>query len=59
MDIKDVMRKGKAVLLNTGSYENKNKVIAILKIISSGEKDVSDGKLTDQDTFFNSLEKKI
>lgn len=49
--------EAKAVLLDTESYESMQKTIGILKLIAMGEKDVREGRITEQSEFFSDLEK--
>jgi len=51
--------EAKAVIMDVVSYQNLQDAIGLLKLISQGEKDLSDGKFTPQDEFFKSFEKKI
>ncbi len=44
--------EAKAVLMDTESYDSIQNAIGILKLISMGEKDIKDGKLTEQNFFF-------
>jgi len=51
--------EAKAVLLDTESYDSMQNAIGILKLISMGEKDVKDGKVVEQNSFFATIENKI
>ena len=51
--------EAKAVLIDTESYDSMQNAIGILKLISMGEKDVKDGKITEQNILFSNLENKI
>ncbi len=51
--------EAKAVLMDTESYDSMQNAIGILKIISMGEKDIKDGKITEQNSFFSNIENKI
>ena len=51
--------EAKAVLMDTESYDSMQNAIGILKLISMGEKDVKDGKFTEQNSFFSTIENKI
>jgi prevent-host-death family protein len=51
--------EAKAVLMDTESYDSMQNAIGILKIISMGEKDIKDGKITEQNSFFSTIENKI
>ena len=51
--------EAKAVLIDTESYDSMQNAIGILKLISMGEKDVKDGKITEQNAFFANVENKI
>jgi len=48
-----------AVLLDTESFQNMQKALGFLKIISLGEKDIRNKKLISQDDVFNRIEKKF
>lgn len=48
-----------AVLLDTESYQNMQKALGLLKLISLGEKDIRNKKLIHQDDVFNRIEKKF
>jgi len=51
--------EAKAVLMDTESYDSMQNAIGILKLISMGEKDVKNGKINEQDSFFSTIENKI
>ncbi len=51
--------EAKAVLLDPDSYESMHKALGIMKLISEGEKNITDKKFISQDDLFNSLEKKL
>jgi prevent-host-death family protein len=51
--------EAKAVLMDTESYDSMQNAIGILKLISMGEKDIKDGKITEQNSFFSTIENKI
>ncbi len=51
--------EAKAVLIDTESYDSMQNAIGILKLISMGEKDVKNGKVTEQNSFFSAIENKI
>jgi len=51
--------EAKAVLMDTESYDSMQNAIGILKIISMGEKDIKDGKIMEQNSFFSTIENKI
>jgi len=51
--------EAKAVLMDTESYDSMQNAIGILKLISMGEKDVKNGKFTEQNSFFSTIENKI
>ncbi len=51
--------EAKAVLMDTESYDSMQNAIGILKLISMGEKDVKNGKFTEQKSFFSAIENKI
>jgi len=51
--------EAKAVLMDTESYDSMQNAIGILKLISMGEKDVKNGKITEQNSFFSAIEDKI
>jgi len=51
--------EAKAVLMDAESYEKMNSTIGLLKLLSQGEKDIKEGKHSDHDEFFDSLETKI
>jgi len=51
--------EAKAVLIDTESYDAMQNALGILKLIAMGEKDIKDNRITTQDVFFSSLEKKI
>ncbi len=51
--------EAKAVLLDTESYDSMQNAIGILKLISMGEKDVKDGKVVEQNSFFTAIENKV
>ena len=48
-----------AVLLDTESFQNMQKALGLLKIISHGEKDIRNNKLIPQDEVFKRLDKKF
>jgi len=48
-----------AVLLDTESFQNMQKALGLLKIISLGEKDIRNKKLISQDDVFSRIEKKF
>ena len=45
--------EAKAVIMDAVSYQNLQNAIGLLKLISQGEKDIAEGKITPQDEFFN------
>jgi len=51
--------EAKAVLMDTESYDSMQNAIGLLKLISMGEKDVKNGKFTEQNSFFSTIENKI
>jgi prevent-host-death family protein len=51
--------EAKAVLMDTESYDSMQNAIGILKLVSMGEKDVRNGKITEQNSFFSAIEDKI
>mgnify|MGYP003807095693 CR=1 FL=1 len=51
--------EAKAVIMDAVSYQNLQNALSLLKLISQGEKDITDGKFTPQDEFFKSFEKKF
>ena len=51
--------EAKAVLMDTESYDSMQNAIGILKLISMGEKDIKDGKITEQNSFFSTIENQI
>jgi len=51
--------EAKAVLMDTESYDSMQNAIGILKLISMGEKDIKDGKIIEQNSFFTTIENKI
>ena len=51
--------EAKAVIMDAVSYQNLQNTIGLLKLISQGEKDITDGRFTSQDEFFRLFEKKI
>ena len=51
--------EAKAVLLDTESYEKMTDALAIMKIVSQGEKDVREGKVIRQEDFFSLMDKKL
>jgi len=51
--------EAKAVLLDTESYDSMQNAIGILKLISMGEKDVKEGKIAEQNSFFATVENKV
>jgi len=51
--------EAKAVLMDTESYDSMQNAIGILKLISMGEKDVKNGKITEQNSFISAIEDKI
>ena len=51
--------EAKAVLMDTESYDSMQNAIGILKLISMGEKDIKNGKVAEQNSFFSVIEDKI
>ena len=51
--------EAKAVLLDTESYQEMINTIGILKLISLGEKDIEEGKITKNADVFRELRKTI
>ena len=51
--------EAKAVLMDTESYDSMQNAIGILKLISMGEKDVKEGKIAEQNSFFANVENTI
>ena len=51
--------EAKAVLMDTESYESMQNALCMLKIISMGEKDVREGRVMEQTSFFSSVEKRL
>lgn len=51
--------EAKAVLMDADSYEKMNSTIGLLKLLSQGEKNIREGKYSDHDEFFDSLENKL
>ena len=50
--------EAKAVIMDAESYQNLQNAIGLLKLISQGEKDITEGKITPQEDFFKNFEKK-
>lgn len=48
--------EAKAVLLDTESYEKMKKALAILKLLSQGEQDIVNGKISSQEEFFSMMD---
>ncbi|TAL37492.1 MAG: type II toxin-antitoxin system Phd/YefM family antitoxin [Spirochaetes bacterium] len=51
--------EAKAVLLDPESFENMQKALGILKMVSQGEKDVIDNNLLSQEEAFGRIAKKF
>jgi len=51
--------EAKAVIMDAISYQNLQNAIGLLKLISQGEKDITEGNITPQDDFFKSFEKRM
>ncbi len=51
--------EAKAVLLDTESYEKMTNALAILKLVSQGEKDIIDGNVKKQSDFFSLIDKQL
>ena len=49
--------EAKAVLMDTESYESMQKAVGILKLVAMGEKDIKEGKISEQSEFFSTVEK--
>ena len=49
----------RAVLQDPKSYENMRNAIGILKLVSQGESDIKDGKITPQEDVFKDIEKNL
>ena len=51
--------EAKAVLIDTESYDSMRNALGILKLISMAEKDIRDNKITIQDDFFSSIDRRL
>ena len=51
--------EAKAVLIDTESYESMQNALGILKLIAMGEKHIKEGKITEQSSFFSSVESRL
>ncbi len=51
--------EAKAVLLDTESYESMQQAIGIMKLVTQGEKDIANNSTTEQDKYFNKIEKRL
>lgn len=51
--------EAKAVLVDTESYQDMKNAIAMLKLISIGEKNIADKKYKPQEEVFSELERKL
>ena len=49
----------KAILQDPQSYENMRNTIGLLKLISQGEKNITNGKVKTQSEVFDNIEKKL
>ena len=49
----------RAVLQDPKSYENMRNAIGILKLVSQGESDIKDGKVSSQEDVFKDIEKTL
>lgn len=49
----------KAVLQDPESFENMRNAIGILKLISMGEEDITNGNILEQETVFKNIEEKL
>jgi prevent-host-death family protein len=50
--------EAKAVLQDPESYESMRKALSLLKLVSMSEEEVRQGKIIDNESVFNSIEKK-
>jgi prevent-host-death family protein len=50
--------KAKAVIVDPESFENMNKAISILKLITLSEKELKEGKFSKQEDVFTEIENK-
>ncbi|MGZ5207904.1 MAG: type II toxin-antitoxin system Phd/YefM family antitoxin [Sulfuricurvum sp.] len=48
--------EAKAVIQDIQSFENMKNAITLLKLLAQGDKDVQEGKITEQNVFFNRIE---
>jgi prevent-host-death family protein len=51
--------EAKAVLQDPESYESMRKALSLLKLVSMSEEEVRQGKIIDNESVFNSIEKKL
>ncbi len=51
--------EAKAVLLDPQSYEKMKKALGLLKLAAQGERDLREGKITEQTQFFKAMDKKV
>lgn len=51
--------EAKAVLQDPESYESMRKALSLLKLVSMSEEEVRQGKVIDNESVFNSIEKKL
>ena len=51
--------EAKAVLVDAQSYDSMRNALGILKLISMGEKDIRDNRVTEQDEFFFSMGRRL
>ena len=56
-----ITQKGEArgVLIDPDSYERLRTTIGLLKLLAQGERDVLEGRVTEQHTLFTKLEQKL
>ncbi len=51
--------EARAVLIDIDSYEKQKEALLLLKIIAQGEEDIKAGRVTEQETVFKKLDKKL
>jgi len=51
--------EAKAIIQDIRTYENTQNTLNLLKLIIQSETDIAQGRVTDQDEVFKSLEKKL
>lgn len=49
----------RAVMIDPESYHKMKTALGLLKLTAQGEKDLADGRITEQDQFFAELERKM